>query len=469
VPAVLCLALASCGGGGGGAGNGPPQLRVVDAVYDASSNYDVLVNSASAVTDMAYGQATTFQAAQSGSNSVVFEPTGTTVTVLTASFSATTGYNDTVLALEGQSALAAVIVAQDNGAVSSGQSRLSLVHACPQEASLDFYLTGPTDDLPASPSVPALTYTASASSALAPAVLTVSSGDYRLRAVATGDTTQTVVYDSGTITLESGVDLLAAVVQTSGSAAPFSLMALDASSNVSQIADQRVQLRMGNFAPALGSVDTFLDTSGTSDSSATLFAPGLDNGNVSGYQAVLPGSYRGSMAAAGSTQEIVGAPLALSPSTSVSVFAIGFSGQTGAAALQLLTLLDDLTTPASGMAKLRVVLASPDVGTLSSSGTVDVVALDTSGSSPVISRRLVVNLAYAGASTYLSLAAGSYTIALVPAGVDTPLLPSSSGVPVSLAAGTVNTIVVDGCEYPGSGVCASGANSLTLVPLDDTM
>jgi hypothetical protein len=460
--AGLVLLLAACGGQSNG--SGPPQLRVIDEAYGAGNNFDLLVNSASAATNLGFGQITAFQPAAQGGNTVVFEATGTTTTVLTASFAAATGSNYSVFALQGSSALSALVVAQDNSTVSSGQARLSFVHAYPGEPALDFYLTSPTATLPASPTISALSYSgasSSGSSAIAPVVLTVNSGDYRIRAVANGDTSQTVVFDSGAITLESGADFLLAVVQTSGSAAAFSLMSIANSGSVFQILDQRVQVRMGNFAPALGAVDTYLDPSGTANSSTNLFATDVVLGNVTAYQAELPGAYEGSAALTGQTLSAVQAPLPLSASTSISVFAIGLSGQASPANLQLLTLLDDLSAPPSGMAKLRIVQLAPDLV------PVDVVLLDVSGTTPVIAQRLVVNLAYSGASTYLPLTAGSYTVALAPTGQDTPLLPLSGGLAVNLTAGLVATLVVDGCRYPSSGICGAGSTALQLVSLQD--
>ncbi len=452
--AAAASLLAACNGGG--ISGEPPQLRVINEDFGAATSFDVRVNSTSIVTNLGFGQATSFQPVTPGSNTVVaFDPTGTTTAVLTASFTTAFGASYSVFALAGS----ALVVAQDNAPVAAGKARLSLVHAFPGQGALDIYLTAPTANLPVSPSISALTYGAGASgaSAIAPGVLTVASGDYRIRATAAGDATQKVLFDSGPITLESGADLLMAVVQTSGSAAPFSLVSLDDASNVFQILDQRVQLRMGNFAPALGAVDAFLNPGTNVNSPATLFFSDLTLGGVTPYVAEMPGAYEASMAVTTQFQSVVQAPLALSASTSISVFAIGLRGQASPTNLQLLTLLDDLSAPPSGMANLRVVHLAPDLA------PVDVVLLDTSGAMPVISRRLIAGLAYSGASTYVSLPAGSYTVALVPAGADLPLLPASGALSLSLDTGTVSTLVAAGCQNPSAGKCASASAALQLV------
>jgi len=456
---VLGLVLASCGNGNGG-GSAAPQVRVVDAAYQASNNFDVLVNSVSAATDFAYGGLTAYQPAAEGGNAVVFEPTGTKTTVLSASFPGANGYDYSVFALQDGTALSALIVAQSNASVPSGQARLSFVSAYPGQGALDIYLTAPTADLPARPTIAALSFQGSATVAISPVVIGVAAGDYRIRAYAAGSTS-TAAFDSGTITAASGADLLLAVSQTSGSAAPFTLLALGADGSQFTIADQRVELRLANFAPAQGTVDTFLDPGSTGNSSANAFASGLGALGVTAYQTELPGAYRVSMANAGSTVELVGTPLALGPGTARSIFAIGLGGQASPDELRLLALTDDLSDPPVGQGKLRMVNVAPDLV------PVDVVLLDLSGPSPVIARRLAVNLSYTGASAYIALPAGNYTAAVVPTGLDTPLLPSSSGAALALAAGQVLTLVIDGCRYPGSGTCGAASAALRLDSLTD--
>jgi len=460
---LLAFVLSSCGGG---SGSGSPGLRVVDAAYGAPYNFDVLVNSASIVTDMAYLQASAFEAIASGSTNVQFEPTGTTTVAVSNSFDASDGYNYSVLVVQGQAALTSLVVAQSNSAVSSGQARLTFVGAASGVGSLDFFVTSPSAALPAAASMPAVAYPGDGAT-VAPVPLVLDAGDYRIRAIATGDATQTVIFDSGPISLDSGTDLLLAVIPTSGSAANFSLLSLDDNSNVYQISDQRVQIRVGNFAPAVGSVDAYLDAVGSSGSSGTLLDSGMALGGASAYQDVLPGAYRASFTASGQAAEIsgLGSDLALAPSTAMSVFAVGFAGQGAPDNLQLLALQDNLLAPASGMVKLRVVQLAPDINN-AGTNLIDVVVLDASGTPT--SPPLVGSLAYTGASQYLSLPAGSYTVALVPSGLQAPVLPSGSGVLLNLTAGSIQTLVVAGCQTPGSGICASAPNAaLQLLLLQD--
>ncbi len=229
------------------------------------------------------------------------------------------------------------------------------------------------------------------------------------------------------------------------------------------IADQRVQVRVGNFAPANGSVDTYFDArTASATASRPRSPPAVAQGfATTPYQDLLPGAYHASFTTSGITNELIGSDLALVAGTSLSVFAAGINGQAAPNNLQLLAVRDDLRAPPAGMAKLRLLLLAPDLG-----GPVDLVTLDTSGTTPVITGRLIVNLAYTGASTYIAVAP-ALTVALVPSGAATPLLPTSAGTALNLTSGTITTLVASGCRHPSSGVCATATTPLQFVTLTD--
>jgi hypothetical protein len=119
--------------------------------------------------------------------------------------------------------------------------------------------------------------------------------------------------------------------------------------------------------------------------------------------------------------------------------------------LQLKAFTDD-STPVSDKAKVRVIHLSPDAP------AVDVVVL----AGGAIAARPVTNLAYPTATaTSLQLDPGTYTLAVVPAGASTPVLPTAVGVPVTLAAGDVKTIAAVGA------LNATNGQSFRFVVLDD--
>jgi hypothetical protein len=464
--ALAMFLLVSCNGNGkvSGSSSGSANLRVVDLAYGAPSNFDVLQDTTSVVTDLAYGDATAFQAISSGSVTVKFEPTGTTTVSITAGISPASGTDYSVIALQGSSALTYLTVAQGITTLGSGQAQLCFVNAAPAVGTVDFYVTTPTAALPATASQSGIAYAGDAAS-VTPVPLLIDSGDYRIRAVASGGTS--VVFDSGPLTFAAGATPLLIMTSVSGSAAVFSIASLGADSTVTTIGDQRVQVRVGNFAPAFppgnGAVDVYFDQNGAANSATTPFETGLaQNAASSPYVALLPGAYHASFTNTGQTTELLGSDISLVAGTSVSVFAAGISGQAAPYDLKLLELRDDLRAPAAGFAKLRVVYLAPDLA-----GSVDLVTLVTTNSITTPGQTIIGNLPYAGASTYATLAPGSYTLAVVPTGATTPIFPTSAGVAVNLTADTVTTLVVAGCQHPGSGICAAAATPLQFVQLTD--
>jgi len=137
------------------------------------------------------------------------------------------------------------------------------------------------------------------------------------------------------------------------------------------------------------------------------------------------------------------------------VFAAGLLNGTAGQGMQYKAFADD-RAPVAGQAKVRVIHLSPDAP------AVDVVTLENG----TIAQRLVTNLSYLNATaTPLTLAPGTYTVALVPTGAASPLLPSATGVPLALSAGDVRTLVAVGALAPQATNPA--AQPLQLKLLDD--
>lgn len=460
----VSLLLASCNGSVSSGNSAAPTLRVANLAFGAPNNFDVLQGTTSLATNLAYGQATAFVTTATGGSTITFDPTGTTTASITANLTIASGTNYSVLALEGNSALTYLTVASPASSLSTGQVQLNFVNAAPAQGAIDVYVTSPTATLPQSASQSDIAYAGDAGTAT-PAIVPANAGDYRIRAVKNGDTGQTVIYDSGPLVFTAGSSPLFVFVPVTGSASALSLVNLGSDSTVTTIADQRVQVRVGNFAPANGGVDTYFDQNGVSNNPATVFATSIAQNVASPYQAVLPGAYHASFTVSGQTAELVGSDLTLAPGSSISVFAAGVLNQAVPYNLKLLVVHDDLRAPATGMAKLRMVQLSPDVA---GGGAIDLVPLTVSGGTTTVGPNIIRNLAYAGASTYATVAPGSYTLAVVPTGAQTPVLPSIAGIPVVLTANTVTTLVVAGCQNPLSGAaCATSTTPLTFVQLND--
>ena len=240
---LLCASalLGACGNGNSTLSGAAPQLRIADTAFAAPTNFDVQVNGSAGATNLGYGQVTAYQSVSAGTATVKFEPTGTTTTALTATVAVGNGYNYTVFAVDSGTTTSTVTAALGNVAVPSGQAQISFVHTAASVGALDIFVTAPTAVLPATPSQSALAYAGNASS-VSPIPLSLASGDYRIRAIASGDSTRAIVFDSGTVTLVAGANTLLAVVPVTGSAAAFNLLSIGADGTLLTIADQRVQV-----------------------------------------------------------------------------------------------------------------------------------------------------------------------------------------------------------------------------------
>ncbi len=114
------------------------------------------------------------------------------------------------------------------------------------------------------------------------------------------------------------------------------------------------------------------------------------------------------------------------------------------------------------MVDLSPDISNPGVGGVTTAN-VDVVQVTVQSGVTVPTGTLVPDLAYLGVSSYVLLTPGTYNLALVPTGVQSPVLPvGTAGISVSLAAGSVQTVIIYGCQSPGSGVCASSSTPLTV-------
>lgn len=433
------------------------QLRAVHASPDAP-RVDILVNNAK-LAEASYTDASGFNAVAAGNTNIRINVNGAQppVTALNVDTALERGKFYTVLAANPVAAIKALTVVDEGNAPVSGQAKLRAVHAAPGAPEVDVFVTAPAQNLNDPNVQPTLSFKFEG---IVPAngtrALEVAAGDYRIRVTPKGQKA-TLVYDSGTVPIAAGADLLIAAVQENSDAspAPISLLLLPRVGNSAIAQDARAQVRVAHFSPTVPTVDVYLLGQGASIASST---PVADNVSFPGARSFLPvdaGNYRASVALDTQTTEAIGLDAALTPQQDVSVFAIGLLTGSGNQGLRLQPYPDDLSPPAAGKAKLRVIHLSPDAP------AVDVVVLSAPGT---IASRAVPNLSFPNASAgYLPLDPGTYTVAVVPSGQNTPLLPSNAGVPITLAAGDIRTAVAVGC-LTTSGACAGGQTfSLTLL------
>ncbi|MFJ4175735.1 DUF4397 domain-containing protein [Microbacterium sp. NPDC089696] len=202
-------------------------------------------------------------------------------------------------------------------------------------------------------------------------------------------------------------------------AAPLSAAAAPSSSTAAPAAvnEQAGWLRLGHLSPDTKSVD--VRVSAVSGGSTLFELNGVGYGDVSPYEELPAGTYTVSMVpagASGSSVPVISETVTVDAGTATTVAAYGPTAD-----LQVRSFDDDLTEPAAGSARIRLIQAStltPEVDVTTAQG--DAIARD----------------AKAGSATgYAEIPAGDWSLDLEGEGV-------SDTADVSVAPGSVTTLFV---------------------------
>ena len=191
------------------------------------------------------------------------------------------------------------------------------------------------------------------------------------------------------------------------------------------------QLRVIHGMPQMGAVDVMLD------GSSTLFFQALSYEQSTGYQSVTAAQHTVVVVPSGSANTLLSTPFTAASGSSYTIVDSGFSS--GVSNLSAVVLTDDLASPGSGNFKIRAVNASP------SGGTLDVYITAPGADLTTISPN-AANLGFLSASSYLSLAAGSYQIRMTVAGSKTVEIDTGT---VGFSAGQIRTVMA--LDSPGGG------------------
>lgn len=151
-------------------------------------------------------------------------------------------------------------------------------------------------------------------------------------------------------------------------------------------------------------------------------ATGVLYGAASGYASVSSGSPNLQIENTGTTNVLVNQTISLSSKSDSTVLATG----SGAVVLS-----DNNAAPASGNIKIRVINASPTLGTAD-------VYIVPSGTGITPGSPTVASLGYQAASGYQSLAVGSYEVIFTQPGQASAVIDSN---PLSFSAGQIRSVV----------------------------
>ena len=209
----------------------------------------------------------------------------------------------------------------------------------------------------------------------------------------------------------------------------------------------QAQVRVAHLAPDAPNVDVYVNGDPVLTDVAYT--------TVSGYLSLPAGTQQVTVYATGdTTSPVIDTPVELAAGGAYTVAAVGLVAD-GSLTAQVYE--DDLRSPASGNAKVRVIHASPDAG------PVDVV--------PRGGQALVSGLAFPEASPYAQVSAGTYTLDVNAAGTNQTALTvpdatlASGGVYSAFAVGTVfadslNVLLVQD-NAAGTNASASATASAT--------
>jgi hypothetical protein len=334
--------------------------------------------------------------------------------------------------------IAPIVLTDAPPAVDAAEVRVRVVHAASIAPQVNVHITAPEAPLGA----PAGTF--SFGDLLTPEPLVVPAGDYRIR-VAASVAPDTVVYDSGPVSLPGGGDLVVAAVANTGPGdAPISLLASTGAAAL-EFPDVNTPsaVRAIHASPDAPPVDIVANDD--------FDAPAVANlafGETTGYLNPPPGPINLKVVPTGTNAPVViDADLTLVQGTAYSVYAVGLLG---AGEIAPLVLVDDLR-PVATEARLRLVHASTAAGEVDIYVVGDGEGADLSGSEPAFTA-----VPFTADTGYVSLPAGSYDVAVTPTGSK---LPAIGPVTVTLEAGGIYTAAAR--DEIGGGL------PLGLILLDD--
>jgi Domain of unknown function (DUF4397) len=405
VVAISALGLAACGSSSNNKGNGnnPPPAAEMSAVQVLHGSPDapavnVYVDGAAAITELDYKQGSAKTALDAGTHEIRVDgilPGGDAAVIgpVDIDFAADTIY--TIAAVNDVASIEPVVISQPDTPVSAGSARLFVLHGAAAAPEVDVYATTPGADLEASSPIGTFAFTET----IGPAE--VAAGDYQVRVTLAGDP-KTVVYDSGTVTLNDGDDLtIAALPNTSGGAAPISLVALNGSGSLEVLdAETPTSLQVVHASPDAPNVDVIVDGSA--------LVTDLAYPDATGFVEVPTGTYNVTVTAAGDPGVVAIGPVDLDLPAGVrhSVLAVG-----PLASIEALILTDDPRRVATN-ARVRIVHASP------TAGDVDIyvtgVGADISGETPAFT-----GVAFKDNTGFIALPAGDYDVTVTPTGETT--------------------------------------------------
>lgn len=415
---VSLFALAACDSSNNNNRDRDFNLQVLHGSPDAPA-VNVLLDGDTVLSDFDYKDGSGWVSLREGTYEVQVDgilPSGDATVIGPVDLTFDREMTYTIAAVNGVANIEPVVIAQSNEDVSAGSARLFVLHAAAAAPTVDVFVTAPGADLTAEAPVGTFDFKGT----IGPAE--VAAGDYQIRVTAAGDPTA-VVFDSGTVPLNDGDDLvIAAVPNTSGGDAPISLVGLDSSGSVELLdAETPTALRVGHLSADTGPVDVLVN--------GAEYLGDVPFTAVTGFDPLPADTYNVQVTAANMPGVVAIGPvdLDLAAGTWYSVLAVG-----DFANIEALIATDDPRSVATN-AKVRIIHAAANPAAASVDIYVTAVGADINAEEPALA-----DVAFKDNTGYLNLAAGDYDVTVTVAGTKTAAIGPAT---ISISEGDVVTAI----------------------------
>jgi len=416
------------------------NLQVLHASPDAPA-VSVLLDGDVALTDFDYKEGSGYVVLDEGTYSIQVNgilPGGEVPVIGPVDIAFERDMTYTIAAVNSVANIEPVVIAQSSEKVSAGSARVLVLHAAAEAPTVDVYVTAPGADLGASAPVGTFSFKEQIGPTEVPA------GDYQIRVTAAGNAAA-VVFDSGTVNLADADDIvIAAVPNTSGGAAPISLVGL-VSTGTLEILDVATPtaLRVGHLSPDTGLVDVLVN--------GGEYLTDIPFSAVTGFDPLPADTYNVAVTAADMPGVIAIGPVDLDLEAGIwySVLAVDYFSD-----IEPLIATDD-PRPVATNAKVRIIHAAASPPAASVDIYVTEVGADIDALAPTLSA-----VAFKDNTGYLGLAAGDYDVTVTV--VDTKIVAIGPAT-ISVAEGDVLTAIAR------DPLPTAGATEYGLILLEDKL
>ena len=321
----------------------------------------------------------------------------------------------------GDESLSLLTVTSMETAVDAGNAQVQIVHAASMAPMVDIYVTAPDTDITAEQPLVTAEFTDATD------LIQVPAGDYQIRITPAGETT--VVYDSGTVNLADGADLLIAATNNVGTGdSPVTLLAADGDGSFKiWDAEAGAAIRVVHGISDAPAVDVVANNE-------IVLVDGIQFPRTTDYLSVAAGDYLIDVVADSDNSVVAIDDAELTLEVGMSYTAIA----NNVLAAPELDVLVDMPRSVATEAKVRIVHASPSAGNVDIYVTADgeIDAVDPAFADIAYETGELVE------TGYVSLAEGDYVVTVTPTGTKTAAI--ETGV-LTLENGEIYTaIALDG-------------------------